>query len=332
MREPTICMHFVEAVLHYVETPKERRRLLLRNRIAPALIEQASARVAAEDYASLIHDTMRFMEDEALGYATAPQRLGCWDTVCHFAIGAETLGEALERFSRFYRLFDWGLSPRMKTDGAFATFSLEPSAAGRAIRPYLYESFLFYVHRFANWLIAEQIPLKCVDFHFARPAHAPEYRAMFLLSPMAFERPVTKLVFADSYLERPLKQTQRTLKDFLRHPNHAMIVQQYDQRSWHYRVRTLLSRELERNPSFFDIAAHFHVHPQTLRRHLQREGFQYQEIKARVRRDAAIYLLSNRKKTVEEAASLTGFSEASSFIRSFRSWTGVTPYTYRKGG
>jgi AraC-like DNA-binding protein len=33
---------------------------------------------------------------------------------------------------------------------------------------------------------------------------------------------------------------------------------------------------------------------------------------------------------VEETAHLSGFSEASAFIRAFRRWTGTTPHSYRR--
>jgi AraC-like DNA-binding protein len=50
-----------------------------------------------------------------------------------------------------------------------------------------------------------------------------------------------------------------------------------------------------------------------------------------MRRDYALHLLGKRGLSIEEIAYRTGFSESSAFIRAFKTWTGVTPYTYRKG-
>ena len=41
--------------------------------------------------------------------------------------------------------------------------------------------------------------------------------------------------------------------------------------------------------------------------------------------------LSENSRIISEIAQRTGFSESSAFIRAFKTWTGTTPYTYRKG-
>ncbi|MGM0450699.1 MAG: helix-turn-helix domain-containing protein [Pseudomonadota bacterium] len=51
-----------------------------------------------------------------------------------------------------------------------------------------------------------------------------------------------------------------------------------------------------------------------------------------LRRDLAIDLLSRTRHSVEEIGYRVGFADPSNFIRAFRQWTGVTPYSYRKRG
>ncbi|WP_460853663.1 helix-turn-helix domain-containing protein [Pseudomaricurvus hydrocarbonicus] len=56
----------------------------------------------------------------------------------------------------------------------------------------------------------------------------------------------------------------------------------------------------------------------------------YMDLKNQLRRDIAIRCLVQSSDSIEKISSHTGFSEASTFIREFKKWTGVTPHTYRK--
>jgi AraC-like DNA-binding protein len=79
------------------------------------------------------------------------------------------------------------------------------------------------------------------------------------------------------------------------------------------------------------VASALDVHPQTLRRRLSGEGTTFKDIKNQVRRDTALHFLGKQGLSIEEIAHRAGFSESSAFIRAFKGWTGVTPYSYRKG-
>ena len=54
-------------------------------------------------------------------------------------------------------------------------------------------------------------------------------------------------------------------------------------------------------------------------------------IKDAIRKDASVYYLSKPDLSIDEIALLMGFSEASSFHRAFKKWTGVTPGAWREG-
>jgi AraC-like DNA-binding protein len=271
---------------------------------------------------------MQAMGDETLGYGSRPMPLGTWDMMCHAVITSGTLGQALHRYCRFFELVDRGVPTHLCVDDEEACIYLEASVEDKGA--YFAELCLLNTHRFACWLIQEEVPLKGVSFANPRSARAGDYRLMFVGNPVTFEEPRSELRLAASLLEKPVVQTPESLRRFLRHPMRVMLTTSYAF-SWTARVREQLRRNLEDLPELTDVATHLELHPQTLRRRLAAEGSTFKQIKSDIRRDTALHFLSKRTLSVEEVAHRSGFSEASAFIRAFKGWTGLTPYSYRKG-
>jgi AraC-like DNA-binding protein len=154
---------------------------------------------------------------------------------------------------------------------------------------------------------------------------------MFLGNPVAFEQPECSLIMPRAAMDKPVTQTEQSLRHFLRHPVLIMLTERYDRDSWTKQVRDLVRQNLMEMPELVSVAAQLDVHPQTLRRRLTAEGTTFKEIKNQLRRDTALHYLGKQGLSIEDIAHRSGFSESSAFIRAFKSWTGVTPYSYRKG-
>ena len=96
-------------------------------------------------------------------------------------------------------------------------------------------------------------------------------------------------------------------------------------------IRAIISNEYGNSfPDFTEICGKLNMTPQTLRRRLKEANTSYQEIKDSIRKDASVYYLSKPDLSIDEIALLMGFSEASSFHRAFKKWTGKTPSSFRK--
>jgi AraC-like DNA-binding protein len=332
MRQLSISVYFVSAVLkHAVAAGLNPMQLLRDNRISPRLLAQEDARVSIERFANLQQSTMLAMNDEGLGYGSSPLPLGAWSMMCHAVVHCDTLGKALARYCRFFSLFRNGLSPQLIVTDEEAIIRLDSPVGGDSSAVYGTELALFTCHRFASWLAQEHLPLQAVNLHYAAPAHVQEYKPMFLANPVSFEREHSELVFRRSMLDKRINQNEQSLARFLRHPVLGLLAQQYDRSSWTAQVRTRLRNKLDQMPELDDVAAALDTHPQTLRRRLKDEGSSFSEIKAQLRRDLALHYLGKQGLSIEEIAHRAGFSESSAFIRAFKGWTGVTPYTYRKG-
>lgn len=325
----SVSVHFLRAVLcHALEAGIDPLPLLRRQRIPPRLLQEPQARISVQQFADLQTQTMLAMGDESLGYANRPMPLGTWDMMCHAVINSATLGQALARYCRFYQLFEDSLPISLDRGREETVLRLAPAVTERG--PYFAELALLNTHRFACWLVQEELPLKEVRFSVPASAGAADYRLMFMTNPVNFECHDTALVIATSLLDKAVTQTPETLARYLRHPTLVMLTTLYRD-SWTAQVRALLRRDLRHMPELSDVAAKLELHPQTLRRRLASEGTSFKDLKSDIRRDTALHFLGKRSLSVEEVAYRAGFSEASAFIRAFKGWTGLTPYAYRKG-
>lgn len=325
----SVSVHFVHAVLrHALEFGVDPQALLRSHCIPPRLLREEQARISVQQFADLTTAAMQAMNDESLGYARRRIPLGTWDLMCHAVITCSTLGHALHRYCRFFQVWSDGLPIHLEVDGGVARLVLGEAAAERGA--YFAELNFLNTHRFACWLVQQELPLHQVCFSHARSARASDYRIMFVGNPVSFDQPRAELRIAASLLDRPVLQTPESLRRYLRHPMRAMLTTSYAN-SWTARVREQLRRDLAQLPKLQKVAAGFSLHPQTLRRRLAAEGTTFKQIKSDIRRDTALHFLGERSLTVEEVAHRSGFSEASAFIRAFKGWTGLTPYSYRKG-
>jgi AraC-like DNA-binding protein len=94
-------------------------------------------------------------------------------------------------------------------------------------------------------------------------------------------------------------------------------------------VRSLCLESETGIPHANDVADQLGMSLRTLHRKLAGSGFTFLDIANDVRRRRAIQLLENTSLSMEQVAERTGFSDAASFRRSFRKWTGQAPKAYR---
>jgi AraC-like DNA-binding protein len=94
-------------------------------------------------------------------------------------------------------------------------------------------------------------------------------------------------------------------------------------------VASRIEEALGSGASAEDIAARLHMSKRTLQRRLEEDGLSYQELLDRVRAEKARALVGDENLELADVAFRLGFSDVSSFSRSFRRWTGVSPGRYR---
>ncbi len=82
-------------------------------------------------------------------------------------------------------------------------------------------------------------------------------------------------------------------------------------------------------PKLDEIADMFNVSRRTIERNLQFEGTHFSEIKRRYLQRKSYELLSNGKLSVKEIANQLDYSNSQNFIRTFKSWNGLSPNEYR---
>jgi len=287
--------------------------------------------VSFETYAAVVTRAMLAMDDEGLGHYARRIPFGSWSMMCYAATNSRTLGEALQRYCRFFLLLDAGVAPSLAVSGNLATVRLVQTPTGCAMNRFLAERALLHCHRFGNWLIQCDIPIVSVSFRHARPASAP-YRSMFATHDVRFEQAHDEFRFSASLLDSPVERNRQALDDLLRQPVLSLLTLRSEQRSWSSLVRKEINRDLPRVVTQSQIASRLGLHPQALRRRLAAEGATFKQLVDDARKGHALHLLQAPSASVEAVAYSAGFSDTSAFVRAFRRWTGFTPHAYRRLG
>jgi len=327
----TVAICFVAAALRSVrERGLPVEPLLLAVGMSPSVLDSPNARVSVQQYGALWRLVAATLDDEFFGQDSRRMKSGSFAMLCHGVLSCATLARALDRSLRYFGLILDDLAGVLVNEGGTARIQLTDRTGGIQGREFAHETFLMLIHGLACWLVGRRIPIEIAEFAYPEPAHAAEYRLMYC-TDLRYDRPQTAIQFDAAYLELPVTQDERSVKEFLRRAPENVLVKYKNRSSLSARIRRRLRQgSLQEATSFEQLAAELHMTPATARRRLSEEGTSYQAIKDEWRRDRAIAYLTHSERSVLEVALELRFSERSAFHRAFRKWTGVSPGEFRR--
>jgi len=164
-------------------------------------------------------------------------------------------------------------------------------------------------------------------FVHQQPLDTKPYR-QFFQTHLQFDAEQNAIFFISSWLNLHVKDANPDL--------YKLVLQQIDlleaqqDRNFPQQVREVLPEAIRRGDSKADqVAALFSMHPRTLNRRLQSYGISYQELKEEVSYAMAGQLLNETDLEISQIATNLNYTDARSFIRAFRRWSGNTPARWR---
>jgi len=327
----TISMHYVRSVIEALgRRGIAQANILAKTGISPEMLTTPGIRITPLQLSVVMQNAWEQADDEFIGMTRTASRHGVFTMMAQQIIHSPDLGSVYRHLARFYNLTTDAFILEICTDQDTAQFSMKLKEPELDVQHMMIDFFMLVWHRFPAWLSGQRIPLLSVEFDFTPPPHAAEYRLLFPC-PAHFETGHCRFTFPAECLSWPVVQTRDSLKAHLRrapldwfqkqnyYPNHTRRI-----------LDAMMAGNRFRNLSIEEVAEQLAMTSRTLRRKLVEEGTTFREIKHIARRDTAIHLLSQRKLPVGSIAQILGFTEAASFSRAFKEWTGVNPHFYKK--
>ncbi len=340
MSQPTIAAGFVSAILDYAERRgAERAELLDAAGLDATVLSDQDARVPIAAYQALIAAGIAATGDTALLLRhTLESKLETISVVGQIVHSARSLAHAIEQLNRYLRLM-----ADVDVAGHRDRFELREDAGAAWIVDHvavcgpdyvaLEASFARFISEFRRSFPHAPFAL-ALEVTYPAPPHAHEYPDLLRI-PVRFDAARNALRIDPVWLGTESEFEPGHAYSFGVFTRHADALLASLGRSDRLRDRieaAILPALHEGSLSMDKLARDLAMSRQTLYRRLKAEGETFAGIHDDLRRRMALDYLTARKVSVNETAYLLGFSEASSFVRAFRRWTGQSPTAYLARG
>ena len=265
-----------------------------------------------------------------LGFALAARQSPSGMGVLGYAINCcATVEDALNMVVKYFRVSCTLIQPEWRQDNRNFYWVINPPISLGSLLPCVVEEELSTFCGAITTLTGNPAPLLEAHFQYPKPEYVLLYQQQFDC-PLFFSSDENKLVMDSHVLQMPILQA-----------NSLSVVA----------AERLCCEFLKANPTTYDLAVHVQeliidskngfldeasiaeklsITSRTLRNRLRRLGSSYQEIRNNLQEQIASNDLAKTSLPVSNIAEKIGYSDASSFRRAFKKWTGMTPEKYRK--
>jgi AraC-like DNA-binding protein len=296
--------------------------------IAPAQVAVPGSRLSAEQAFALWEEAEKATAEPLIAeHVVGLLPFGSYRIADYLLMTGSTPREALQKFIRSFPLVNGAFQLQLVSSGSATHLELcSPYAAEGPSR--FYVEFIFSMI-FARLRLAAGVDWTPREICFAHPsppgvgAYHPTFRCQ-----ARFNEPVNRMVLEKDFAEMRLPNGDALLSEILDQYGQSLL-KQSGKDDFLSDVRKVLSDGFSRGDVDLETTARkLALSGRSLQRELNGRGTSYREELDRFRCDLALDLLARTE--IHEIAALLRFSEASSFYRAFRRWTGKTPREYLK--
>lgn len=297
----------------------------------PSALEDPNARYPISGMHRLWHTATTMSGDPCFGLTAAEQwRPTTWHGLGFAWLASETLNEAYRRFSRYSAIVASAADIRLEEkSGRVCMFIGSRSGEIEDASASVIDSVVAVVIHMSQEICGRDFsPLRVEMTH--QGAGCRQRRREFFRCPLVYGASQNVVEVSADIASQTLPSAnaglahanEKVIRDYLTQIGGGFAAQQV-------RVRLIngLSSGCVRAAT---VAGELNMSPRTLQRKLSDEGTSFSAVLDGTRRELAIRLLGDKTMTFCEISYLLGFSEESSFSRSFRRWTGTSPTEYRK--
>ena len=294
------------------------------------MIHNPAERVPTEKLAEFQTAVWDAIDDESMGLSNRPLRRGTYAMMGKVSVHQPVLHKALSTGAKFYNLVTLHDFVTLEIVNDQAVLKVNEEAPEKDYQHLFAEMCLLAWHRYASWLISDILPLTETRFPYPPPNHIGEYHYLFP-GVHKFNHKELALVFPAHYLERPVKQSESSLKAFMSRCPLELFRQYKADYSLATELKLMLGKAmLDGTGTIEHCADKLHMTRRTLIRKLKDEGTSFQQLKDIVRRDKSIFFLGQQGLKINEVAERVGYSDPAVFTRAFRQWTGLSPRDFRQ--
>jgi AraC-like DNA-binding protein len=327
----TISIIFVKTILDCISNDEhETEKLLMLAGVKLALLKKPQSRITPIQFSKLIKVISTTYKDEFLGLSKEPMPLGSFLLLARNVIHCNNLFEVYKNTEMALTAMTKQLSLKLIIEPTQASVHFQVQSLDQNSEIILTELAMLIWHRFPSWLLGKEIPLSQVCLPYGKTTHISEYLLMFSTDNITFNCETAKLVFPIQYLDSPCKRSPMALKKYIEQlPEYWFKRVQLADTSSIVSNECLKLMAISSDISMVSIAQKMNKSVRTLRRNLSVEKRSFNQLKAQFLRDKAIHLLTETTSSIETIAYRLGYTEAATFSRVFKQWTGSTPREYR---
>lgn len=303
--------------------------------ITPELLQDPDKRIDSTIAIRLMDEAEKLADDPLFGlYHGSHFQPADMGLVGFLVLNAPTAKQALESYCRFQKIYGEGLRIDTHVSGEKIEITFIPNPAlDSTIRPTIYYSHMSAFIATINWLLSRKVkPLK-VNISEKTPnklIHINEFKKTYGES-ISFSAKNYSIIYAEKDFNANILTNNPELFLLFEHRAEKIAKQFGSQDNFKSIVASNLLKTLDGgNPCLETISSQLHKSKRTIQRLLKAENTSFQEVLNDVRQTSAKYYLETTSLNIDEITYLLGFSEASSFRKSFKKWTNTTPEQHRK--
>lgn len=304
----------------------------VRHGVAEALpARPSSGRWSGEAFIDIMQIVGRALDDAHFGLGQTRCPLQAQQFGVEVMLLSNNLGDALDRYSRFFAIASAELSIEVERTAKQVHIHLRGPGPESDPHQFLIEWNAVRILGISQWLVGASFSGAEVTFAHQRRLPAAVY-ASVLGENVAFGQGANRISFPVHELSRRVifdaqDLTRLWSKRFEGNTGNHL------NENWSALVKSSLRDSLLRMeplPTMEDLARKFRVSSQTLRRGLKAEGGSYRAVKDSARREVVLNNIGDTSLTLGQISVLAGFAETNGLERAMKNWTGQRPSDVRR--